>query len=342
MRKGCNVSVRSLHFSAVASLLVITIVLFLFVASPVLAAVAQPDTIAIAEVRAYRHCLEEDDLLVIAKYHLDYTTNPDDSVEYTYLCRMMQGTTELASTTPYWIVNKGYDWGIFSFYFSASEAPAWEGSYAIRLEGNPTLEWDGGTPPLVSTTSILWINLSDMNDTETYLGNWVLYLAQDFANRWSTTLTTEVTGGTVLNSTGQQYFANSIRNLREITPDIFSSGVEGVVFTEEDHTQSYQTSLLGRIGTGDMLGRARASVANLLNTSNDVAGAILFFMFLGAIIWGIAYATGGQTRPIAFILIPMVIMGNLIGLLSLAFTLVIGLLCAIASAYILFYKGASV
>jgi len=342
VRKGYSVSVRNLHFSAGASLLAIVTILFLFVASPVLAAVAQPDTITVTEVRGYRHCLEEDDLLIIAKYHLDYTTNPDNSVEYTYLCRMMEGATELASTTPYWIVNKGYDWGIFSFYFSTSEAPAWEGSYTIRLEGNPTLEWDGETPPLVSTDSILWINSTSMNDTETYLGNWILYLAQDFANRWETTLTTEVTGGTVLNSAGQQYFTNSIQNLREITPNILSTGIGGVVFTEEDHTQSYQTSLLGRISDDDMLGKARASTANLLGSSDEVAGAILFFMFLGAIVWGITYATGGQTRPIAFILIPMVIMGNLVGLLSLTFTMVVGLLCAIASAYILFYKGASV
>jgi len=71
---------------------------------------------------------------------------------------------------------------------------------------------------------------------------------------------------------------------------------------------------------------------------DNLAGAILFFIFLAAVVWGITYGTGGQVKPVAFVLVPLVVMGNLIGLLSLAFTLVIGLLSVMASAYILFYS----
>jgi len=330
---------RSLIYSG-ASLLLALIALLLS-ASPVLAAVAQPDTIAIAEVHAYRHCLEDDDLLVIVKYHLDYTTNPGNSVEYTYLGRLMNGTTQLDAVTPYSYYNSGYDWGIFSFYFSTSDAPAWEGSYTVRLEGNPGLSWDTGTPPLVSIDSITWHATTTQAATEVLLESKILSLADDLSDRWSVTLTQEVTGGTTLNSAGVQYFSNSISNLQDIVPDVFPTGVEAVEFTEETHTQSYQTSLLGRIDTGDMLGKARASIANLLSVDNNLAGAILFFAFLGVIIWAIAYGTGGQVRPVAFILIPLVIMGNLIGLLSLTFTVVIGLLSVMASAYILFYSKSS-
>jgi len=331
---------RSLAYSGVASLL-LALVTLLFLASPALAAVAQPDTIAIAEVHAYRHCLEDDDLLIIVKYHLDYTTNPDDSVEYTYLGRLIDGTDQLDIVTPYSYYNSGYDWGIFSFYFEASSAPAWEGSYTVRFEGNPALTWDGGTPPLESTNSITWHATTTQGATEALLETKILSLADDLSDRWSVTLTQEVTGGTTLNSAGVQYFSNSIDDLRDMVPDIFPTGIEAVEFTEEEHTQAYETTLLSRIGTGDILGKTRASVANLLGVDNSLAGAILFLMFLGVVTWGIAYGTGGQIRPVAFILVPLVIMGNLIGLLSLAFTVVIGLLSVMASAYILFYSKSS-
>jgi len=330
---------RGLVYSSVS---VLVALVSLLSATPALAATAQPDTIAIAGVDAYRHVLEDDDLLVIVKYHLDYSANstPDNSIEYTYLGRMMSGATELQAVTPYSYYNSGYDWGIFSFYFSTADAPAWEGSYTIRLEGNPALDWDTGVPPLKSTSSINWNATLTQAATEALLETRILGLADDLSDRWQVTLTEEVTGGTVLSSAGVQYFTNSISNLRTIVPDIFPTGVEAVAFTEEEHTKTYQTSLLGRIGTGDMLGRARASVASLLNIDNSMAGAILFFIFLGAIIWGVAYAGVGM-KPVAFMLIPMVIMGNLLGLLSLTFTMVIGLLSVMASAYILFYRGSS-
>lgn len=314
----------------------------LLLSTPALASVAQPGTIAIAEVDAYRHCLEDGDMLVIVKYQLDYATNPDDSVEYTYLGRMMDDTTQLDAVTPYSYYNSGYDWGIYSFYFSAADAPAWSGNYTVRLEGNPSLDWAGGTPPLASTSSITWHSTLTQGATEVLLESKILLLADDLSDRWQVTLTQEVTGGTTLNTAGVQYFGNSISDLREMVPDVFPTGIEAVAFTEEEHTQAYRTTLLSRIGTGDVLGKARASVANLLGVDNNMAGAIMFFMFLGAVVWGIAYGTGGQTRPIAFILVPLVIMGNLLGLLSLTFTVVIGLLSIMASAYIVFYSKSNV
>jgi hypothetical protein len=193
----------------------------------------------------------------------------------------------------------------------------------------------------VTTSAITWHATTTQNATEALLETKILSLADDLSDRWQVTLTQEVTGGTTLNSSGVQYFSNSIDNLRDIVPDVFPTGLETVEFTEEVHTQAYRTSLLDRIGTGDILGKARASVAGLLGIDNGMAGAIMFFMFLGAVIWGIVYGTGGQTRPIAFVLVPLVVMGNLMGLLSLTFTVAIGLLSVMASAYIIFYSKSS-
>jgi hypothetical protein len=314
--------------------------MLIFGASPALA-VEQPSTIDISDVTAYRHVLEDNDMLVIVTYNLQYTTNPDDSVEYTYLGRMMNGNTTLSTVVPYSYHNSGYDWGIFSFYFSAADAPAWEGSYVVRLEGNPTLSWTDGTPPLVATSTISWNSATTQAATEYFIEQKVLYLADDLSDRWQVTLTEQVTGGTVLSSAGEQYFTNSISNLRTIAPDIFSTAVITPVFTEETHTTTYRDVLLSRVND-TIVGRPRDSLASLLGVGSDIAGAILFFAIIGVLIWGIMYSSGGQTRPIAFILVPMVILGNIVGLLTLTFTVVIGLLSILASGYILFYRGASV
>jgi len=340
MRKALRTLPRYLGASLALALLLAQLMVI-----PVYAAIADPDTIAITSVDAYKHCLEDDDMLVIVGYNLQYATNPDDSIEYTYLSRMMDGAAEVASITPYSYRNKGYDYGIFSFYFTAAEVAggiSWNSDYTIRFEGNPTLEWTDD-PPLVTweleTDDDSWHDTATQGATEAILKTRILWLADNLADRWQTTLTEEIAGGTVLNSAGQQYFSNSIDNLRTLVPSIFPTQTQEIVFVEQEHTTTYQDILKSRTA-GTILGRAQTSIGNLLGIDDTMAGAAMWFGAMALLIWGIVMGTG-QTKTVGFILLPMVILGNLTGLLSLTFTMILGFLSVIAAGYILFYSKAS-
>jgi len=118
----------------------------LLVVSSVLA-VDSPDSMTINSVYVYRHCLETDDQLYLVEYFVNYepigetSTNPDENITEAYLGRLMDGVDELSAVAPYAFFDEGYDRGIFAIYFSASDAPAWNGAYTMRLDGNPTLTW---------------------------------------------------------------------------------------------------------------------------------------------------------------------------------------------------------
>ena len=127
---------------AVSSFL--AMMLLLVMAVPVFA-IDDPDALTIHTVFAYRHCLEEDDMLLLIDETIDYsiTGEPTETATDAYLVRLINATTsaELASVAPYSYHNSGYDRGLVAIYFSAADLPAlgWNPvapGYTIQLTGN--------------------------------------------------------------------------------------------------------------------------------------------------------------------------------------------------------------
>jgi len=108
---------------------------------PVLA-ITSPDVgPTIDRVDVFRHCLEVDDMMVLVRYHLDYNTDPPETINQAYIGTFMDGIVELARVSPYTFYDKSYNHGVFSMYLDAGDAPAWNGAYTVTLEGNPVLDW---------------------------------------------------------------------------------------------------------------------------------------------------------------------------------------------------------
>ncbi len=123
-------------------LLLILPLLYLLLASPVYA-ISSPDSGPyITQVDVYRHSLESDDMLVVARYNVPYTSVPDEAISQAYIGRLVSGSTELARVSPYSYYNKGYGYGVFSMYLdAASAAGLWEDPLTVELRGSPTLAW---------------------------------------------------------------------------------------------------------------------------------------------------------------------------------------------------------
>jgi len=118
--------------------------IFLMVPLQTVSAISEPTSgPTIEEVHIYRHCLEADDMLVVVQYHLDYTTNPSETINRAFFGRFMSAdSVELRNVAPYPYYDKGYDHGIYSMYLSASEASGyWGTACSAEFVGNPMLNW---------------------------------------------------------------------------------------------------------------------------------------------------------------------------------------------------------
>jgi len=322
----------------VLSALAFALILSLSLSTSVLA-ISNPTTgPTIERVDVYRHCLETNDMLILVQYYIDYIADPDESITEAYLGRFMSGATELANVAPYSFYNLDYNHGVFSMYFSEVEAPDWNGTYTVVFEGNPTLAWVGGVPS-VSTTTLNKHSTTTQRATEIILGTMIMSIATQLSNYWSVELVESVATGNVLSSYGEQYFANVIPNIRTMVPNIFSGDIEAVVYVEKEHKQSYRDTLLNR-WSGTMTEGAFSGLAAWTTLPLTVVKGLLWLLLVMFIAY-FAAMTVKDTRPALFLVLLMMPLGNLIGMLSLTFTIVGALMCIIAIGYALFYQRAS-
>lgn len=242
--------------------------LFVFVLTfspiPVFASVASPDTFVISSVEAYRDCIEETDQLYIITGTVEYGTNPTGyDVSDLVLIRLMDGTTELGSTSPYPFYDSGFDYFVVGLYFSAADVSengmGWGEStgYSVRMEGNPFIDWTTGSPETTMSTFQLWYDGSSVSDTQSRVTTRLRVLARTAENNYDPTsfLFLESIGGELkLTAYGEDYFTNSIPNLRYIAPDLFTASSTPVNLEEKILTEDYYS-------TGDTTG-AQAYGAN--------------------------------------------------------------------------------
>lgn len=317
-------------------LLILTIVgLFLVSASPVFA-IDDPNTISINGVYVYRNCQETGDQLYIVDYTLIYDgSNPTETVTEAYLVRLMNGTTELGSVAPYAYYDDGYDRGVAAIYFSAVDAPWWEGSFTMKLEGNPTLTWNA-TPPSTSVSTFnLWQD-NALATTRIVLSNRILWLADLLELAWSVDMVETSASGSYLTSLGEDYFSSVIPNLLTMAPYAFAGRTVLPEVERRDFTGDYADDLeTGIIGTpfdftslGSEFGVSRGAITAIL-----YYGAIILFCIL-------AVRQIGSYKPIMLFLLPLIILGAFIGV-PLVITILFGFASLVMIGFALFYRPAS-
>ena len=106
------------------STLLLLLLLVLVVPMSAHAAINVPDSGPfITRVDIYRHALEIDDMLVVARSNIPYVNVPTETISQAFTGRLLDGSTELARVSPYSYYNSGYDYGMFSMCLDAASAP---------------------------------------------------------------------------------------------------------------------------------------------------------------------------------------------------------------------------
>jgi len=227
--------------------------LWAWITATIVYAIANPDTIAIEDVRAYSTVLTDDDLLVVVEYNLAYASLPTEVITDAYIGRFKRGTEELNQTEPFAFNDKGYGRGIFSLYWTPAEVTASSiefsnpnsESYTVSLEGK--IGVFPGSVPSVETSTINW---QDVTITKTLLFAQIAFLAKKFENDpgWNddpafADLIENPGGEGQLTTTGENYFAGAIEHLSSMIPSLFTSGQAAPDFVETAFTSSYEDDL---------------------------------------------------------------------------------------------------
>lgn len=218
-------------------LLFIVSTLILSAVEPVYATVDAPDTLEINQVEVYANCLEVGDQLYLITGTVDYTVNPDDNIETNFVVRLMDGTDELGNTIFYAYFDDGYEFGTCAIYFSAADAPTWEGDYTVYIQGNPTVDWDGDPPETHTSAFSLWFDEDTTLATRERLTTRLRALALFTEISWGATAPDLIAYSgdeNKLTEYGDDYFSNSIPRLREVCPDLFLDVITTPEFDERD------------------------------------------------------------------------------------------------------------
>ncbi len=196
--------------------------LFLVVTSPALATAPPDGTPTISNVHVNRNLLTASDTLFYGDYYIPYTSPPNETAQDTYIFTVRDSTGEIGATTPFVFFNLGYNWGVFSLYFSDNVIDWTNNTYTVRISQSPAnfaspQTWDYP----VSVPSYTLKPLREDNQLEVEIN--ILAAAQRLATHYPTyTLTEPSAGGTVLSSpSGTQYFRGSVYGIQAMAPSLF-------------------------------------------------------------------------------------------------------------------------
>jgi len=313
-------------------LILFIIVLNIFPALPVYAAENAPDVYSIVSARGYRGLFESGDQGYFITFTLDYTGsdieyNTDEAV----LFRLLDDSGDpLASVSPYSWPGAGWIDGVVWIYFSAADAPAWQGDFSIELTGNPGIEWSGG----VWSTAFTPITYSDYSGQ---LPGVIQTVALQLATPFSVDLIEQESGTWKLTSYGEPYFEAIIPGLRIIAPTLFSGLLEtpssyGDREWENTYAETVESQLDGTpFDTTDLATATGISKEWLTGGMYFLGVGIILVMVLGKI---------KNTRPALILVGLFCIAGAFLGFLPFVVASLSAALGAVLIVWSLFYKGA--
>lgn len=236
---------RILHWIGITG----AILLIFILASPAYAYIDEPDSAPSLEyTKCYRNLLETGDFLIIVYQNTPYADPPDIQVDEAFVMRLIDtdGVTELGQSLAYAFNASGYGYNIYSFYFSAADAPDWGEEYYLKLTGTPSAF---ASPPEYN----FQINASDYSaltetaDVQAELAARILILADDLDNKWglesdySLLLSTET--GTVLSIYGEAFFRGAIYGVQALAPAVFRLLIEDVNVDPREWSENFTTTL---------------------------------------------------------------------------------------------------
>lgn len=286
----------------------------------------------ITSVQVFNNFRVNGDQLIVAYVQIaQYPDPPQNVLNYVDLDVYYGSVLKARGKVPFWGHSPA------SIYLAPGSTLIWKGNYTVNLHGVPYMWTTDPVPSLYTLTSTDWIG-SDL----TQLDYWVVTTAKSMDVETGTpgTLTTYVTGyGTVLSSAGCEIFTTAIPNLVIVRPDLCSISIQEL---DPDSIPSDNLSTSGTLNSTVNFGSTIMTAFNNLGAYMGVSGGLLagvFWFVLIILVAGIGTSASGSSVVGTMISLPILFIGNYLGVISLALLGVIGTLCVLYLLRSLWLEG---
>jgi hypothetical protein len=264
-----------------ASLAALVIVTPLFINEGVQADTAQPTSLTLHDISVYNSLITDNDTLFIVPYSIPYGTTPVDTIDKTFIFKLMDGPNLIGSVKAYPFYDYGYGQGLISFYFPPDSGIVWNTEYKIVITENPAFFLS----PTSSSFTVGTGDYSTYSENQTanreLLQTKVTSLAQEFTIAWgmaATPLTEQGGDGIILSTYGAAYFRNAIYGLQSMCPALFLLQTTNLDYTTRTWDYSFATALqntfLGTWVYSDIL----AGFSGLWNVPTSTATSMISFL----------------------------------------------------------------
>ncbi|KKN26131.1 hypothetical protein LCGC14_0877760 [marine sediment metagenome] len=284
--------------------------------------VDDPDDLRIDDVKIFTNYLEPGDMLVVLAFRIVYDSGKPVLDIGEYFDNQLLDATTVKAQLP--VTSWGYRPG--SIYLNADSAPAWSGSYRVKIIGTPD-KW--GVPPETYRD----ITAGDYQSSLTQLDSWVILLAESIEsfeqslNEYYPDLVVTAPGGArALTSEGGGMFNTGIPGLSTVRPNIFSA-VTGWLIPGAPavHDTTPSKEAMTTENMGDYIEGLLSGAADFLEMETTTLGGFVFggayiiiACIMGAMLGGALVGMGLAS--------PVLIMGAWFGLVSPALLMVIAMI----------------
>jgi len=318
----------------ILSILGATLCLLIF-AVPVAASVEQPTTLEIQEISAYENTREDGDQLYLVQYYI--AENSTYNANQLFIFRLFdEDDNELTHTTPFPYYNQGYGMGVVGFYVDTDDAPDWASGVYVKIQGNPLIDWAGGTAPSTTMAIIDW-NTGDQADMQAAASGKILNLASELTIYWGTAMTTVTQGVTVLTDYGANYFIQVVPYISEVAPYVLGqyTFIPDYPIDAKPATDDYADSLIDAI-SGTLFDISPTAESWGMDTGVLTA----FLWYLAAVGFVIALIMKKGLKKGAMLIVwPFVVAGSFFGV-PLMVAIMASFFWLVAGVWV-FYKGAT-
>lgn len=301
-------------------------IVFMLLAIPLVAYadLNEPDTIELEATRVWRHMLEADDLLLIARYNVhygNYTAQPYQPITETFYFTYAESaeSTVVGNETAYPFFNLGYAKGLVAFYWEADDEdkPAWDDLGNVTITGTDLFD----TPPsgTYTLTAADWTSgtqpSTQREDLRQWLLNNLMFLDLDWNNWYADHGFTEkivglvgTAGGTynVASAQGEAYLTLTIENIKRMVPLLFMVQTDYPFHEETDWTLEQQLNYEA-LHEGDVVGNATEALSSLIGGVGRIWTSTLVII-IGAIACVIACQTAWQKASCGMLMAYVIIL----------------------------------
>ena len=297
----------------------LSLVLLLGILPAPVYAIGDPTVVEILSTKVFQNVFATGDQLYFVEYDVGYAVAPTEHAHDTYLMQIFENTTTLRAQKSLSYYNKH----MVALYMNSTQALVWNDSvnhpYTIRIGGNPSVYFPSGVPSysrLLASTD--WIEDTPSGSTSTYLGTYLLGIAQDLEDDWyPATLIYILSADNKLNSTGALIFNECIPGLETICPGIYETSSTGIAFTPATNQQQGALQTASSLLTGTRLQGVINGLATWTGASSSMVGIFSLILIFLILFGRIFTATGSPTIAVVAS-IPLLFIGAAIGILPFA------------------------